>query len=621
MYESHFHLNQTPFSIAPDPEFLYLSEGHREALAHLTYGLNHGGFVLITGEVGTGKTTLLRNLLNRMPPDVEVAFILNPRLTVRELLETLCDELRIEYPRPDRSSIKHYIDALNGHLLKTHASGRSTVVIIDEAQNLTPGVLEQIRLLTNLETDKRKLLRIILLGQPELLELLARKELRQLAQRITARYHLRGLGHDDTFAYVTHRLKRAGGSADIFTRPALQRLYRISGGIPRLINLIADRAMLGAYAQGRHRIRWSMIGRAAREVMGPGVNRRIRIGAGIAIASLGLLALGYVLFGESPGPDQDIDQTRLATGTADSAPAAQTADSVDRKGDEQGDEQADEKVDQKVDDPAAQTAADPGAEEPAEPAVGAESADIEPADVEPDSLAPGATSGRVARPAATTAAQIQTVPTDRAPPQQTLQRPDLGTYQTQRLAFQVAFARWGIDFTAQSAATIPCDFAPTAGLQCLSGTGTWTDLRRFNLPAIIELWDDETTPFYGVMTAMDGDQIDLHIAGIDYQVSVQDLGRNWFGAYVLLWRMPPDYSGSIKQGDRHPSVGWVRRQLEQLEFAPGATSDVNRFDAALRDAVVRFQERESMLADGIVGPQTWIRLSQRLEQPQPRLEG
>ncbi len=221
MYLDYFRFNQAPFSIAPDPAFLYLSERHREALAHLMYGLDgDGGFVLVIGEVGTGKTTLVRSLMDQVPEAVDVAFILNPRVSVPELLETLCDELGVDYISDESPTIKFYIDRLNAHLLKNHALGRSTVVIIDEAQSLSTDVLEQIRLLTNLETNERKLLRIILLGQTELSEVLDRREMRQLAQRITARYHLSALDRDETRAYIAHRLTRAGGSPHLFTRPA-----------------------------------------------------------------------------------------------------------------------------------------------------------------------------------------------------------------------------------------------------------------------------------------------------------------------------------------------------------------------------------------------------------------
>ena len=268
MYEQYFNLQKKPFSIAPDPGFLYLSDKHRDALAHLHYGLqSDGGFVLVTGEVGTGKTTLLRNIIGQVPGDIDVAFILNPRLTVRELLQTICDELGIEYPPDDPHSVKPYIDQLNRHLLRSHGLERSTVVVIDEAQNLSPAVLEQLRLLTNLETNEQKLLRIILVGQPELNEVLSRLELRQLNQRITARYHLQPLKLADTRAYLSHRLKISGGNPALFSKWASWNIHRLAGGIPRLINIIADRALLGAFVKGKTRVDFSTSQSAAKETL------------------------------------------------------------------------------------------------------------------------------------------------------------------------------------------------------------------------------------------------------------------------------------------------------------------------------------------------------------------
>jgi general secretion pathway protein A len=269
MYTSFFGLSEKPFAITPNPRFLYMSEKHAEAMAHLTYGLTEaGGFVQLTGEVGMGKTTLVRTLLEQLPAHADVAVILNPRLSPLELLLTICEELGIFMGDANTRSLKDMVDELNSFLLTRHAGGRRVVVIVDEAQNLLPDTLEQVRLLTNLETATHKLMQIILVGQPELRELLARNDLRQLAQRITGRYHLASLDRDDTAAYVRHRLHVAGASREIFSEGALRAVYRYSNGVPRLINIICDRALLGAYTKGESEVSASVVRAAASEIAG-----------------------------------------------------------------------------------------------------------------------------------------------------------------------------------------------------------------------------------------------------------------------------------------------------------------------------------------------------------------
>jgi general secretion pathway protein A len=278
MYLGAFGLVEAPFSTTPDQRFLYLSERHRDALAHLLYGVaERGGFVQLTGEVGTGKTTLCRYLLEHLPGDVDVALILNPTVTRLELLATICDELRIAYPE-DATSVKAFVDAIYARLLDAHGRGRRTVVIVDEAQLLSAEVLEQMRLLTNLETGRAKLLQIILVGQPELVELMSRRDLRQVAQRVAARYHLAPLTERETRGYVAHRLSMAGQPASIFDDAALRAVHAAAGGVPRLINVVCDRALLGAYATHSERVTRPIVRRAAREVAGetPGVRERRR---------------------------------------------------------------------------------------------------------------------------------------------------------------------------------------------------------------------------------------------------------------------------------------------------------------------------------------------------------
>jgi general secretion pathway protein A len=267
VYTEFFGLNEKPFAITPDPRYLYMSARHTDALAHLLYGISEsGGFIQLTGEVGTGKTTLIRSVLEQLPERADIALILSPQLTTLEFLETIVQELHS--PTPTERTVKAHIDALNVTLMSAHAEGRRVVLIVDEAQTLSPELLEQVRLLTNLETAKQKLLQIILIGQPELRELLDRPEMRQIAQRITGRYHLEPLTKEDTRAYVNHRLRVAGAQSDIFTRSAINALYNQARGIPRLINVIADRALLAGYTQDRRRVDARLVRAAAAEVFG-----------------------------------------------------------------------------------------------------------------------------------------------------------------------------------------------------------------------------------------------------------------------------------------------------------------------------------------------------------------
>jgi general secretion pathway protein A len=318
MYLRYFGLDETPFSITPDPAFVFLSPRHRDALAHLLYGIGKGGsggFVQLTGEVGTGKTTLCRCLLEQIPDGTRIALLLNPLVTPRELLAAISEELGIDISE-SIDSTRLLVDGLNRCLLDAHGRGERVVVVIDEAQNLSPEALEQVRLLTNLETTKEKLLQIVLLGQPELRELLQRRNLRQLAQRITARYHLSPLGPKDTHLYIRHRMQVAGAQRNPFRRNAMNALYQRSQGIPRLINIIADRSLVAAFVKERMDVTAAMVHEAANEVqLGERQVRRVHwpwmlgAAAAVAVAALAVATLSDFYAPEATVTERPVDTT------------------------------------------------------------------------------------------------------------------------------------------------------------------------------------------------------------------------------------------------------------------------------------------------------------------------
>jgi general secretion pathway protein A len=332
MYTAFYGLQEKPFSLSPDPRYLFLSSSHREALAHLLYGIDQGeGFIAVTGEVGTGKTTICRTLLERLGPDTDVAFIFNPTLTGEELLRAISVELGLLTTGLTRAQLS---DQLNDYLLGQKQAGRRVLLIIDEAQNLDPVTLEEIRLLSNLETSTSKLIHILLFGQPELDEMIDSRELRQLRQRISVRWSLDTLSAAETADYVRHRLRvAAGGDCELFSDRALREVHRRARGVPRLVNLLCDRSLLAGYAANEKEIDTDLVGQAAREILGArrkkrGVQRRFwrrGVAAGIVLAALAAGAWGWTSWAPRPAGEAAVSAGPAAFGAAPVVPVSAQA--------------------------------------------------------------------------------------------------------------------------------------------------------------------------------------------------------------------------------------------------------------------------------------------------------
>lgn len=588
MYQKYFGFNRSPFSIAPDPHNLYMSLQHREALAHLLFGATAGGgFVLLTGEIGTGKTTLCRCLLGQLPETCDVAFIFNPKLTALELLSTLCDELHIEVPA-GAGSTKTLVDRINVHLLNAHATGRNTLLIIDEAQNLSADVLEQMRLLTNLETTERKLLQIILLGQPELKQKLARPELAQLAQRIIARFHLGPLAKSDLAGYISHRMATAGSQRQIIPLRLVPAIYHASRGVPRMVNLLCDRALLGAYVEGKDQVDRKVLDKATREVRGEGVAWSPMAAPHWALTAAGLACVGLVAaFAFRPTMFGDLADrvAQASVGLHVSRPAVAGAPVVAAKT------------------PSVYAAAAESASTLTVPAPLAVTAEANANTANVSASASPLVGADVASNVATSASAADPASMDPA--------------RNQTTAWTALFDRWGVSYRADSPLA-PCEQALTAGLRCLSGNGTIQELRELNQPALLRLKTAKINR-YATLAGLSSATATLVSEEGVITRGISEVAGEWTGDYTVLWRVPPDYAGVMERGDRGAAVVWLRRQLVQLGRLPPATQSKTVFDDKLMQQVQRFQKEQGMRADGSVGPHTAIRLTAALDSRIPQL--
>jgi len=600
MYAQHFGLKSEPFSIAPDPRYLFMSERHREALAHLLYGVGGGGgFVLLTGEIGAGKTTVCRAFLEQIPRRCNVAYIFNPKLTVMELLRSVCEEFGIPGPLEGAShdTVKGHIDVLNEFLLRTHAVGQNNVLIIDEAQNLAPEVLEQLRLLTNLETNERKLLQIILIGQPELREILLQPQLEQLAQRVIARFHLEALSPKETAQYIRHRLGVAGlPDSTLFEAAAAARVHQLTHGVPRRINLLCDRAMLGAYATGKHTVSKTIVDKAASEVFGleklpkhsslPDWARGSASESTAALpvwawALLGtgtlMMAGGLVLAGQRYhwGPLQE-HLSSLAPADASASAAKNT-----RKANALAGGSGALTPSAQLSMPAASAAASGPSAAPAPPVSGV-----------PSSPSAHAVTDQLQWEAAATQAQKVRASS----------------------ALRELASRWGI----QSDEADPCRALPAQGLQCFKSSNGLALIRQLGRPVVLSLVNPQGLEVHAILVGLGPSWATIEMAGQTQTVSLIALSQAWHGDFVTWWRAPEGYRQKLVRGDKSPAVDWLAQRLAQLGQA-SAPAKGQSLDDNLQAVLAAFQVSQGIKPDGMAGAMTFMQINRLTGVDEPRL--
>jgi general secretion pathway protein A len=556
IYQQYFALSCEPFSIVPDPGFLYPSSQHRQAVAHLKYGLDReGGFVLLTGEVGTGKTTLTRTLIKRLPAHVRVAYVLNSTFDAADVLASICEELGIKLPKSSKTSLtKNCVDALNTDLIESHAEGKKTLVVIEEAQNLSSEVLEILRLLSNLETATHKLLHILLVGQPELLETLAQKDQRQLNQRVVARFHLLPLEKTDVANYVNHRLHHAGANRAIFESSAMTALFKLTQGVPRLINLICHHAMLAAYATGAKNVSAKLVKAAAVEIFDiekPKQKSSGRLGWGLVFCAVVALLAGVAFYAD-----------QLPSNTLINAQSVEVPVNVESR-----------------------------EETASQPLI--EVVETLPLMVEVES-------------------QPLILPTES---EEIILEPPVFNN-----PFTALFAFWAVEieplFSEEEVYSVAAE--NELGAEKLINLPL-SELIELDRVGIVWVRDDNNRLKSYVLTAIDSGFVNLQGVKGERKETLEWLAENWNGAFLHLWHRPIDIL-SLRLGDKNSvALDWLQSRLLQIDdiYQPIITGGY--FNEAVRLQVLNFQQQQGIRADGVVGQQTIMKINELTMSSLPKL--
>ncbi len=590
MFGQFFNIDESAFSIAPNPKYLYLSKQHEEALAHLIYGVTRkGGFVCLTGDIGTGKTTICRCLFEQLPENTDIAFVINPKFSPLELLASICDELHIGYS-PFQPSIREYVKKLNEYLIDAHSKGRNTVLVIDEAQNLSVEALEHIRALTNLETNEQKLLQIILIGQPELKKLLTKPELEQVNQRITARFHIGPLCLKETHRYINHRLLVAGAKKKIFSAANIKQIHKLSDGVPRRINILCDRILLGAYTIRKSKITAEIIKQSASEVFGTVSFDESMIPKALAASVIALIVSGAAVFSyQNIAPDAD-KIFRLSNITHDNEKPLSSANNVkeisepDKNQEIDGDKLSNEIILKKSDVSIAE------AEKFQVVNVHEKKANFEKSkevsDVQQD----------------IEMSANESIGNESANNMQ-LQFTGYGK------AYQRLFRLWGVDYSSTTIS--PCEHALINQLHCYQGKGSIQKIIGLNRPVLLKSKVKQFTPSYIVVVSLEGDYAIVNQLG-DYKVvNISEIEANWNGEFEMLWRPLQAGISYIKPGQKGKAIALLDQKLAIFQGRKSLVTHPFVYSEELVEQVKAFQVANNLPSDGVVGPITQIHFNNK----------